>query len=489
MDARGSSSQVGDFVFIDTLGTGSLGKVKLAEHKHTGRKAAIKIIKKALLQSQPNLAVKIQRDISLMRLLDNPHLLRLIEFSESAHHLYIILEYAEHGQLFDYLSRSAPLPVDQAMFFFRQIIYGLEFLHHHGICHRDLKLENILLDQNETIKIGDFGYARWMRHDLSDAADCSPHYAAPEILAGRAYDGRKSDIWSAGVIFFSLLSGRMPFDDASIRGLVQKVKAGAYDMPQFPDDVKDLVQRLLDVNPATRITLPRIKSHSAFRRDLPELYIVPSPLPIPTFSEPIDPGTLGKDVVDVLHQLGYEKDGDLFAELRAMGHTMAKVFVMILTNQLSFDTIPWHLDGVAEENADSFMFAGPKDYADWAERRGVGYSLDSFSNSVIERTLIADDLPSRLCSSAQEIEVFVPLESLMTALQHFLNEHKIAWFHPDEWKIIARTSGEPMVIEFSAEFELTSQLKLIVSLPQGNPADFDAFIDQIRLRVEGIVPI
>jgi hypothetical protein len=211
----------------------------------------------------------------------------------------------------------------------------------------------------------------------------------------------------------------MPFNDASVRGIIQKIKIGVYDMPDLPDDVSDLVRSLLDTNPATRIDITRLKSHAAFRRDLPELYLVPSPLPIPVFGDPVDPATLGRDVIEVMHQLGYEQDDDLFAELQATGHTMAKVFVMILTNQLSFDTIPWHSD----EDADSFMFAGTKDYADWVERRGMKYSL---SNSVIERTLIADDLPSRLCSSAQEIDVFVPLEALMTALQHFLNEHKIA---------------------------------------------------------------
>jgi hypothetical protein len=134
------------------------------------------------------------------------------------------------------------------------------------------------------------------------------------------------------------------------------------------------------------------------------------------------------------------------------------------------------------------MFVGSDDCAQWLERRTMGYSLDSFSNSIIERTLICEDLPSRLCNSTQEIDVFVPLESLMTALQHFLTERHIPWFHPDEWKIVAR-KNDPMVIEFQAATDLTGQLKLKVSLPLGNPTDFDLFVDQIRLLVEGIVPM
>ena len=197
--------QVGDYVLLSTLGLGSTGKVKLAEHKITGKKVAIKIIKKSTVEQQPDLAVKIRREISLMRLFDHPHLLQLVDVMESQQHLYIILEYASHGELFDFLVESGSLSVEDALKFFRQIIFGLEFLHNHAICHRDLKPENILLDEFDNIKIADFGLARWMKSNIAETSCGSPHYASPEIIKGEPYDGRKSDIWSAGVVFYTLL--------------------------------------------------------------------------------------------------------------------------------------------------------------------------------------------------------------------------------------------------------------------------------------------
>jgi BR serine/threonine kinase len=143
-----------------------------------------------------------------MRLFDHPHLLKLIEVYESAHHLYIVLEHAEHGELFDLLISAKSLPLILAMKIFREIIYGLEFLHSIAICHRDLKPENILLNQFNDIKIGDFGFARWMRRNIAETSCGSPHYAAPEVVRGIPYDGRAADIWSCGVILFALLSGR-----------------------------------------------------------------------------------------------------------------------------------------------------------------------------------------------------------------------------------------------------------------------------------------
>ncbi|OHT04233.1 CAMK family protein kinase [Tritrichomonas foetus] len=196
---------VGDYVLLSTLGSGSTGKVKLAEHKTTGRKVAIKIIKKSTVEEQPDLAIKIRREISLMRLFDHPHLLQLVDVMESQAHLYIILEYASHGELFDFLVESGSLSVDDAVKFFRQIIFGLEFLHNHAICHRDLKPENILLDEFDNIKIADFGLARWMKSNIAETSCGSPHYASPEVIKGEPYDGRKSDIWSAGVVFYTLL--------------------------------------------------------------------------------------------------------------------------------------------------------------------------------------------------------------------------------------------------------------------------------------------
>ncbi|OHT12375.1 CAMK family protein kinase [Tritrichomonas foetus] len=197
---------LGPYVLLNPLGCGTTGKVKLALHKETQKKYAIKIIKKDSFNDRPNLLLKIQREIALMRLVDHPHILKLVDFLESPRHLYIVLEYASKGELFDYLVENNTLPEEVAMRFFRQIIYGLEYLHSLGICHRDLKPENILLDENLNIKIADFGFARFVKTNIAETSCGSPHYAAPEVIRGQPYDGRAADIWSCGVILYALLA-------------------------------------------------------------------------------------------------------------------------------------------------------------------------------------------------------------------------------------------------------------------------------------------
>lgn len=200
--------EIGDYYVGRTLGSGTTGKVKLATKKGTNHQVAIKIIKKSSFDSKPDFQRKIRREVALMRLVDHPHLLKLEEFAESPRHLYIILEYGTNGELFDYLVKRHNLSVEQAMSFFREMVFGIEYLHNHGICHRDLKPENILLDKYDHIKIADFGFARWMRSNIADTSCGSPHYAAPEVIKGIQYDGRSSDIWSLGVILFALLAVR-----------------------------------------------------------------------------------------------------------------------------------------------------------------------------------------------------------------------------------------------------------------------------------------
>jgi BR serine/threonine kinase len=203
-----SAPLIGDYRVVRTLGAGTTSKVKLAEHISTGRRVAIKVVKKSDFAHRPSFQQKIEREIALMRLLDHPQILKLIDVFDSPRHLHLVLEYAEHGELFDFLVSSRSLHESIALDIFRQLIYGLEYLHSRSICHRDLKPENILLDGDGRIRIADFGFARWMRTKIADTPCGSPHYAAPEVIRGQPYDGCAADIWSAGVILFALLAVR-----------------------------------------------------------------------------------------------------------------------------------------------------------------------------------------------------------------------------------------------------------------------------------------
>src|ERR1700733_8453096 len=137
---------------------------------------------------------------------------------------YLVMEYIEGGELFDYILQRGRLRPEEALHYFRQIMFAIEYCHHFNVAHRDLKPENILIDKQGNVKVADFGMAVWEYGvGLLDTSCGSPHYASPEVVSGEHYRGAVSDIWSCSVILHALLVGRLPFDDEDIYNLLQKV--------------------------------------------------------------------------------------------------------------------------------------------------------------------------------------------------------------------------------------------------------------------------
>lgn len=181
---------------------------------------------------------------------------------------YLVLEYIEGGELFDYVSMNGPLPEEEAVRLFRQIIAGLSYCHRFNICHRDLKPENILLDANHNIKLADFGMAALQPagHWLNTSCG-SPHYAAPEIIYGRRYRGDKADIWSCGIILYALLTGFLPFDGGDLPNTLRLVKKGEYHLPPWLTvEAADLIQRILQKRPEDRISMQHIWNHPLLKK-------------------------------------------------------------------------------------------------------------------------------------------------------------------------------------------------------------------------------
>jgi len=255
------------------------GKVKRAHHSQTGQQVAIKIINKSKLTSKPTLRRKVEREIAVMKLIDHPHLIKLFDVLQTRKYLFLIIEYVEGGELFDYIVQKGKLTEQEAFHFFKQIIEGMEYCHNNLVCHRDLKPENLLLNKDNNIKIADFGMASLMSEDFLVETSCgSPHYASPEVVTGGKYNGMMADVWSCGVILFALLAGTLPFDDENLTVLLSKVKKGAFKIPaHFADDVKDLVQKMLAVNPKKRIPIARIQQHPWWRRMEDEIAGVGAP--------------------------------------------------------------------------------------------------------------------------------------------------------------------------------------------------------------------
>lgn len=177
---------------------------------------------------------------------------------------YLILEYIDQGDLFTYINREGPLAEKRAIYYFRQMISAIAYCHSFNVCHRDLKPENILITAEDQIKIADFGMAALHQtndHQLVTACG-SPHYAAPELLENKRYRGDRADIWSLGVILYAMLSATLPFDDPSIRYMMEKTKKGQYQMPEgLSPEAQDLIRRMLQVNPDRRINLKDIWRH------------------------------------------------------------------------------------------------------------------------------------------------------------------------------------------------------------------------------------
>ena len=261
---------VGPWVIGECVGKGASGHVKIARHRRTGQLAAIKILPlDFVFGSRTSLNTRqakvdkqrlgIDREIIMMKLMNHPNIMRIYDVYEGDRELYLILEYVEGGELFDFLVNRGKLPPLDALAYFKQIIYGLNYAHAFSIIHRDLKPENILIHSLDPplIKIADWGMAAFAPPSLELETSCgSPHYASPEIVYGHKYSGTATDIWSCGVILFALLTGRLPFDDKNVRTLLSKVKAGKYEMPAWVDpQAQDLISRMLTVEASRRISV------------------------------------------------------------------------------------------------------------------------------------------------------------------------------------------------------------------------------------------
>lgn len=279
MTSNTSSSQIGCYVLGKKLGKGHTSTVRLGKCVTNPKMtSAIKIIDQDYIRGRESRWGRIRREIAILKLVRHPNILSLYSLHEDSENFYIALEYAKGGELFDYIIESNPLGENEAMRLLGQLVSGLEYLHSFGICHRDLKPENLLLDENKNIKIADFGFAQvcqtW-EHVFLRTNVGSPHYAAPEIISGEwAYDGKISDVWSIGIILYAMVTCLLPFDDPNMSNLVKMVSAGAYLIPDTVSPlVRDLIARMLTVNPEKRIQMHNIRRHAAFKHLCPTMYV------------------------------------------------------------------------------------------------------------------------------------------------------------------------------------------------------------------------
>lgn len=295
-------TQLGDYILGQTLGEGEFGKVKLGWPKRglmqlpNGQvrpdvQVAIKLIRKDSINGSRTRLNKIRREVSILRYVCHPNIVKLFDVIETTQYIGIILEYASGGELFDFILVHRYLKDNIASKLFAQLISGVSYLHKKGIVHRDLKLENLLLDRNKNIIVTDFGFANvfdvgdnlnifhdidgasersFKRGDLMHTSCGSPCYAAPELVIGDGcYVGRKVDVWSCGVILYAMLAGYLPFDDDpnnpdgdNINLLYKYIINTPLTFPEYVSVLaRDLLKRLLVPDPKRRASLQDITTH------------------------------------------------------------------------------------------------------------------------------------------------------------------------------------------------------------------------------------
>ncbi|KAJ5070943.1 cbl-interacting serine/threonine-protein kinase 8 [Anaeramoeba ignava] len=261
------SNRIGPYEIGKTLGEGTFGKVKQAVNVETNELVAIKVMEKKKILKE-NMAEQVKKEISVMKMINHPHIVRLIDVLVSKSRIFLVLELVTGGELFYKIAHDGKFDDHTSRYYFQQLITGVEFCHSQGVVHRDLKPENILLDSKNNIKISDFGLSalRSETEELLQTACGTPNYVAPEVLDGHGYDGKIADIWSCGVILYVFLAGFLPIDDSNLEKLFVKIKNAEIVYPSwFSPHSVSLLKKILVANPTKRATIQQIKQDPWFR--------------------------------------------------------------------------------------------------------------------------------------------------------------------------------------------------------------------------------
>lgn len=257
--------RVGPYTLGDVIGKGAFGVVRLAVHEESDMTYAVKILSLKMIKDK-KLTVNVKREISTMKSLRHDHIVQLHSVLKSSEELYLVCDLVTGGELFDLVVEKGHLSEREARRYFAQIIDAVSFCHSQGIVHRDLKVDNLLLTNNDDgthdVKIADFGLANVLKEDELLQTVCgTPGYAAPEVLRCRGYDGRTADIWSCGVVLYVMLAGCLPFEEAALTTLLYKADRADYEMPEVSDPAADLIRHILIANPLKRFTAVDISEH------------------------------------------------------------------------------------------------------------------------------------------------------------------------------------------------------------------------------------
>lgn len=250
------------YKFVKLIGKGAFGKVTLGIHKLSGKQVAIKTFEKSYMKDDFS-RKKVFQEVYILKKIHHSNIIRLLEVFESSKHFFIVMEYAGAGDLLHYVKRKKRLGEEEAKFIFKQIVYGLGHCHCRSVLHRDIKLDNVLLDNERGVKLCDFGVSKIIKKHQMIKEQCgTPAYIAPEIIADDGYEGFFADIWSLGIVLYAMLQGTVPFKASDMKALHEAIKRGEYKFPvETTPEAKDLIKKMLVLNPSDRISIPEILAH------------------------------------------------------------------------------------------------------------------------------------------------------------------------------------------------------------------------------------
>ena len=274
------NSSLKEYYIKGIIGKGTFSIVKLGIDRITGEKVAIKILNKKKIFNKKD-AERIEREIQILKNINHINLIKIIKIKEDSENYYMIMEYCEIGELFNYIVKKIKLDENESSYYYFQLINGLDYIHSKNIVHSDLKPENLLLCNKNILKIIDFGLSNYNKNDIFLSTPCgSPYYASPEMIDGKKYNGNLVDIWSTGIILFAMLCGYLPFEGQSNDILFKNIVICKVEYPKYLSDIAvDLLKKILVKNPENRINLQEIKKHpfylkgkEIFKKIHPDIY-------------------------------------------------------------------------------------------------------------------------------------------------------------------------------------------------------------------------
>ncbi|XP_026661241.1 serine/threonine-protein kinase SAPK10-like isoform X2 [Phoenix dactylifera] len=246
------------YELVRDIGSGNFAIARLMRDKLTQELVAVKYIERG-----EKIDENVQREIINHRSLRHPNIIRFKEVILTPTHLAIVMEYASGGELFERICNAGRFSEDEARFFFQQLISGVSYCHSMQVCHRDLKLENTLLDGSMAprLKICDFGYSKSsVLHSQPKSTVGTPAYIAPEVLLKKEYDGKIADVWSCGVTLYVMLVGAYPFEDSedpkNFRKTIQRILGVQYSIPEYvhiSPECRCLISRIFVSDPVMAV--------------------------------------------------------------------------------------------------------------------------------------------------------------------------------------------------------------------------------------------